>query len=156
MIGPFVHAGVQVGALLYSADATPYGPLVRLAAITGARQGELLRARWGDIDWQTTTLSIRGTKTEGSFRRIDLGDLGIALLKEHHASELEKRLKLGPGVTCGNPDATVFTNVVGRPMDAVGLKRTWKRIIKNAGVGHFRFHDLRHAVATIFWLLARR
>ena len=33
-------------------------------------------------------------------------------------------------------------------MDAGGLKRTWKRIVKNAGVGHFRFHDLRHAVAT--------
>ena len=26
--------------------------------------------------------------------------------------------------------------------------RTWKRIIRDAGVGHVRFHDLRHASAT--------
>ena len=35
-----------------------------------------------------------------------------------------------------------------KPMDAGGLKRSWKRIVKNAGVGHFRFLDLRHAAAT--------
>jgi integrase len=33
-------------------------------------------------------------------------------------------------------------------VDAGGLKRTWKRIVKNAGTGQFRFHDLLHAVAT--------
>ncbi len=33
-------------------------------------------------------------------------------------------------------------------MDAGGLKRTWKRIVKKADVGHVRFHDLRHASAT--------
>jgi hypothetical protein len=27
-------------------------------------------------------------------------------------------------------------------MDAGGLKRAWKRIIRDAGVGHVRFHDL--------------
>ena len=33
-------------------------------------------------------------------------------------------------------------------MDAGGLKGTWKRIIRHAGVGHVRFHDLRHAGTT--------
>jgi integrase len=33
-------------------------------------------------------------------------------------------------------------------MDASGLKRTWRRIIRDAGVGNVRFHDLRHASAT--------
>jgi integrase len=122
--------------------------VVRLAALTEARQGELLRSSWSDVDWAFASLTIRGTKTEGSFRKIVLGDLGIALLKEHRRKELEKCLKLGPGATCGDDGATVFTNLVGRQMDAGGLKRTWKRIVKNAVVGHFRFHDLRHAVAT--------
>ena len=34
----------QLTALLEAADETPYGPVARLAALTGARQGELLRA----------------------------------------------------------------------------------------------------------------
>ena len=111
-------------------------------------RGELLRVDWKDVNWETQTFTLRGTKTRGSFRKIDLGQLGISLLKEHRREELEKRLKLGPGVPCGDDEATIFTNLVGNPMDAGGLKRTWKRIVKNAEVGHFRFHDLRHAVAT--------
>ena len=43
---------------------------------------------------------------------------------------------------------SAFTNQVGKPMDAGGLKRTWKRVIRDANVGHVRFHDLRHASAT--------
>ncbi len=70
------------------------------------------------------------------------------LLLSHRLAEREKRLSLGPGANCGANDATIFTNLVGKPMDAAGLKRTWKRILKNAGVGHVRFHDLRHASAT--------
>ena len=104
------------------------------------------------MNWDAETLTIRGTKTSGQFRKIDLGELGIALLKEHRKNEREKRLKLGPGATGGDDDATIFTNLVGKPMDAGGLKRTWKRIVRNANVGHFRFHDLRHAAAT--YLLA--
>lgn len=33
-------------------------------------------------------------------------------------------------------------------MDAGGLKRTWRRVIRDAEVGHVRFHDLRHCSAT--------
>ena len=143
---------VSVSALLQVADRTPYGVVGRLAALTAARQGEVLRFKWRDIDWEARTLVVRGTKTKGSLRRIDLSEEAIQLLREHHRSELEKLLKLGPGATCGDGEATVFTNIVGKPMDAGGLKRTWKRIIRDAKVGHVRFRDLRHAAAT--YLLA--
>ena len=45
-------------------------------------------------------------------------------------------------------DIDLSLEFVGKPMDAGGLKRTWKRIIRDAGVGHVRFHDLRHVSAT--------
>jgi integrase len=134
--------------LLGVADATPYGPVARLARLTGARQGELLRLYWYDVDWQYERLSVPGTKTQASARMIDLGPLAIELLQAHRLSEREKRLMLGPGAACGRDEDTVFTNMVGKPMDAGGLKRTWRRIIRDAKVGHVRFHDLRHASAT--------
>ena len=103
---------------------------------------------WRGVDWENQRLTIPGTKTKGSARVVDLGDAAVSLLRRHRAAEREKALKLGPGVTCGQDETTIFTNLVGRPMDAGGLKRTWKRIVKNADVGHVRFHDLRHASAT--------
>jgi integrase len=79
---------------------------------------------------------------------VDLGDMTIELLRRQRQEERAKRLMLGPGATCGADDATMFTNQVGKSIDAGGLKRTWKRIVRDAGVGHIRFHDLRHASAT--------
>jgi len=138
----------ELQKLLEVADLTPYGPVARLAALTGARQGELLTLKWRDVDWTEQRLTVRGTKTVASARVVDLGETAIAGLHAQRQAEKEKRLALGPCADCGSDDATIFTNQVGKPMDAGGLKRTWKRVIRDAKVGHIRFHDLRHASAT--------
>ncbi len=145
---PYTPTPEELERLLTVADATSYGPVARLAALTGARQGEVLSLSWRDIDWQEQRLTVHGTKTQASARVVDLGPLAIDLLARHRKAEKAKRLALGPGTDCGADDATIFTNLVGKPMDAGGLKRTWKRIIRDAKVGHVRFHDLRHASAT--------
>jgi integrase len=138
----------ELDRLFVVADATQYGPLVRLAALSGARQGELLHLQWRDVDWQERRLTIPGTKTAASSRVLDVGPVGMALLSRCRSAERAKRLQLGPGATCGSDDATIFTNFVGRAADAGGLKRSWRRIVRDAAVGHVRFHDLRHASAT--------
>ncbi len=138
----------ELARLFATADSTPYGPLVRIAALTGARQGELLGLRWRDVDWEERRLTVRGTKTTASARVVDLGANVMTLLSKCRSAEREKRLQLGPGAMCGSDDAPIFTNLVGRRVDAGGLKRTWRRIVRDAAVGHVRFHDLRHASAT--------
>lgn len=47
-MNPFTDAGVQVRNYV----------LAKLTALTGARGGEILNARTGDIDWESRTLSI--------------------------------------------------------------------------------------------------
>ena len=47
---PRMPTSEELRCLLDVADRTPYGPVARLAALTGARQGELLRLRWRDVD----------------------------------------------------------------------------------------------------------
>lgn len=145
---PHMPTPEELHKLINVADQTPYGPVARLAALTGARQGELLTLKWRDVDWTEQRLTVSGTKTVASARIVDLGDSAIAGLRAQRQAEKEKRLALGPGANCGSDDATIFTNAVGKPMDAGGLKRTWKRILRDAEVGHVRFHDLRHASAT--------
>jgi integrase len=145
---PHIPNMAQLETLLRVADGTPYGPVARMAALTGARQGELLRLRWRDVDWQEARLGVPGTKTRASARTIDLGPMAVELLRSQRSAEREKKLLLGPEANCAGDDATIFTNLVGKPMDAGGLKRSWKRIVRDAHVGHVRFHDLRHCMAT--------
>jgi integrase len=45
-----------------------YRPVVVTAVNTGCRQGELLRMKWPDIDWDAGILTIRETKAGGSCR----------------------------------------------------------------------------------------
>ncbi len=144
---PHTPTPEELERLFTVADGTPYGVVVRLAALTGARQGELLRLRWRHVDWDELRVTVPGTKTAGSARVVDIGPDTMDLLSKQRTAEKEKRLALGPGAQCGRDEETIFTNVVGKPVDAGGLKRTWRRIVRDAGVG-VRFHDLRHASAT--------
>jgi site-specific recombinase XerD len=44
----------------------------------------------------------------------------------------------------------VFTNEIGRPIDAAALTRlSFKPLLKCAGLPPMRFHDLRHSAATL-------
>ena len=70
--------------------------LLLLAALTGARRGELCALRWSDVEWQDGTLRIarsvyevvgggwaeKATKTHRA-RRIGIDDLGLAILRRH-------------------------------------------------------------------------
>ncbi len=42
----------------------------------------------------------------------------------------------------------VFTTGLGTPLDAATVTRAFQRALKQAGLPHRRFHDLRHSAAT--------
>jgi integrase len=145
---PHIPTDSELAAILTAADETQYGLITRLAVLTGARQGELLALCWNHVNWDQMLLTVPGTKTKGSARVIDFGDEVFSLLRHHRTTEREKALMLGPGANSGQDAAPIFTNQVGNRMDAGGLKRTWKRILKTANVTSVRFHDMRHVSAT--------
>lgn len=96
--------------------------LIRLAAATGARRGELLALRWSDVDLDTGQVMIlrarvavagsvveKNTKAENN-RPLALDDRTIAVLRAHRVREAEKALK------CGVPldnDAPLLTGLPG-------------------------------------------
>ena len=43
----------------------------------------------------------------------------------------------------------VFTTRVGTPIDGISVTRRFQRILRRAGLPHQRFHDLRHACASL-------
>ena len=106
-----------------------YQPIVIMALHSGCRQGELLRLKWSDVDWNAGILTIRETKTGGS-RRLPMNSTVQALL-----SNMLKSSDVGP-------QDRIF------PLDARYLRRAFDKAVSASGLAPFRFHDLRHSFAS--------
>jgi len=150
----------QVSTLLEAADATSIGSLARIAVMTGMRRGELLGLRWADVDLavgvarvQQTAQRITGRgwvfrppKTSMSRRAIALSPSTVELLRRHRREQIEARLLAGSAYQDRD---LVFASAIGTPLEPGTIARTWARVLDVAGVGHVRWHDLRHAHATL-------
>ena len=133
--------------------------LLLLAALTGARRGELCALRWSDVDWRAGTLHVarsvyetagggwaeKGTKTHQG-RRIGLDELGLAILRRHRASVDELADELGVTVA---PDAFMFSRSPAglEPIRPDVLSKFTRRVADKAGVTT-HLHALRHFSAT--------
>jgi integrase len=114
--------------LLGSARGHLYTMLVA-ALDTGMRRGELTSQRWEDVDFTQKVLFVTHSKTpEGESREIPLSSRLFTLLSAKRQTE---------GLVVKFRD---------RPVRII--KTTWKTVLRNAGVRHVRFHDLRHTFNT--------
>ena len=68
------------------------------------------------------------------------------MLREHRHKQLEECMLVGPAY---NDSGLVFATPVGTAIDPSNVRRTWMRITKAVHVGRLRFHDLRHAHASL-------
>lgn len=148
--------------VLASEDTSLYIPVV-LAVATGMRRGEILGLRWRAVDLDQGLVRVVSTlqrhrhgvdigepKTQRGRRTIVLPSFAIEVLRRHRKAQAAKRLRLGE---VWRDEDFVATNGVGGPMDPGEVTRGFKRLARSAGAEGVRFHDLRHAYATM--LLAR-
>jgi integrase len=118
--------------------------LVRVAAYTGLRQGELRALRWRDVGAGVITVSRAlsagvesGTKG-GRVRHVPLVP---------QAAEALERLRGRGDFTA--PDELVFCTWRGRALDPSALVARFKRARDAAGLRPLRFHDLRHTYGSL-------
>ncbi len=148
-------------AILDAVVGTDLEVAVSLALWTGLRQGELLGLRWRDIDlaarrlrvemtlqYRTREFFLEPTKTLKSRRTIGLPAPAAQMLAQRRQQQLEQRLLVGPEWN-SQFDSLVFTNPFGRPLDGRYLTVRFQKLVERAGLGPIRFHDLRHAAATL-------
>ena len=147
----------QVATFLDSVATDRLGPLYKTAIGLGLRQGELLGLRWSDVNLDAGTLTVRHKrnsrtgalaepKTERSRRTLRLGGQLATALREHRRRQLEERLAAGRHWHDGD---YVFTTPTGQSLDASNLTHRFHVALAAAGLPHQRFHDLRHACATL-------
>jgi integrase len=67
-------------------------------------------------------------------------------LKLHRDQQQHEREAAG---TTWQRSGHVFTTPQGRTIGPANLTRTCKTLLRKAGLGRIRFHDLRHSTATL-------
>jgi integrase len=152
----------EARAFLESINATGerFEALYVLAITTGLRRGELLGLRWDDADLEQGTLrvgrslvreggryTLGETKTKRGRRRVNLTPRTVNALKAHRKRQLEERVRLA-GLY--EDQDLIFATSAGTPIQPENLvKRSFKPLLKKAGLPEIRFHDLRHTCATL-------
>ncbi len=130
-----------------------FDALYVLAVTTGLRRGEPLGLRWDDTNLDRGTLRVGGrhviveTKTRSGRRRINLTLRTVAALKAHRKKQLEQRVGLAAFYEY---HGLIFSSGNGTPHNPENLvKRSFKPLLKKAGLPEIRFHDLQHTCATL-------
>ncbi len=140
----------HIHAYLDAANARGLLPMFYLELVSGLRKGELTALQWSDLDeadctvsvskqasWDTDgNLVLTRPKTGNSIRTVSIPQEAVELLKQEHAKHPDNPWMFPSGRTgeMYHPDSVVTLH---------------KRILKDAGLDHIRFHDLRHTFATL-------
>ena len=139
----------SIGAYLKAAEERGVLPMFYLELTTGLRKGELVALLWSDLDVENRTIDvtkqagrnadneivITRPKTETSIRRISIPQEAVDRLIQEHEKHPDNPYMF-PSPKTGemyHPDSVVNIH---------------KKILKDAGLEHIRFHDLRHTFAT--------
>ncbi|MDH4378372.1 MAG: site-specific integrase [Vampirovibrionales bacterium] len=109
-------------------------PVVLLSINTGLRRGEVFGLKWSDIDFKLRSLTVAGTIAKsGKTRHVPLNDEAWEALDQwRKQSSLSSQL--------------VFQRQVGQSFHDV--RSSWSKVLKDAKITGFRWHDLRHTFAS--------
>ncbi|WP_418533903.1 tyrosine-type recombinase/integrase, partial [Gallintestinimicrobium sp.] len=135
----------QIKSYLTAAEQRGVLPMFYLELISGLRKGELVVLQWTDLDIENKTISvskqagrnsagepdITRPKTENSIRKISIPQDAVELLIAEHQKHPNNPWMF-PSPKTGemyHPDSVVNIH---------------KKLLKDAGLEHLRFHDLRH------------
>lgn len=113
-------------------DCPEHLPELDIALHCGMRQGEQYKLLWSDVDLDGPRARLRKTKNK-STRYAPLN----ALAREALHQLLEDAEK---------DQQNLFMSERGRPLKKP--RYWWDRVIKEAGIEDFRWHDLRHTFAS--------
>jgi len=149
----------HIPRFLVAIRSHPYYIPFYTAFATGNRPSELLGLTWQNVNLDEGFISVTQTllkrsgllkliepKTAYSRRRITLPATLVRILREHRrAREVE-------GQETGRPleeSDFVFGHPGNRPLDPSTINHAFTRMLREAGIPHIRFYDLRHTHATL-------
>lgn len=140
---------------LVAASADNYhgwGDVVKFAACTASRIGEVSGCRVGDIDTESWIWTVRRQTTCSSTGFLDKGTKGNRARYVPIIEEIQELVAKRVAARRDNPDARLFTGPLGGRISTGGLHRAthWDEVVAVLGYGHLVRHTLRHTGLTWF------
>ena len=130
---------------LDAAERLGYLPMFMLALTTGLRQSELIALKWSDLDIESRTLTIAENRAVVRRELVEYGsqtrsirltpEVVDLLIMEHSKHPSSPLMFMHPATQ--------------RPYSPQMVRRMHNEIIKEAGLDHIRFTDLRHTCAVL-------
>ena len=123
-------------------------------ARTGARIGEALGLKWGDIDFNSRFINLKRSLSRGKIttlkgKRERRVDMSLQLAENLQAHRLKCKLK-GLALVMGDEPEYVFTDTKGGHVDLNNWRRrVFNKALAKAKLRKIRIHDLRHTYATL-------
>ena len=152
----------QIRFLIEATKGTRLEIPVALTAVTGLRPSELLALRWRFTDLakralfvaeslehsrdKTQRLRFKGPKSRNSRRVIPLAPEFIKQPRTHKAQQDAEKAQSGKAYSDND---LVFPNPGGEPWPPDSFSAQFAKLAKTVGMRGFRFHDLRHAFASL-------
>ena len=151
--------GPEVRRIFKVADEGPYGVMIRFAANTGCRRGEVLALKWSDCNLDQGSALIRRAlqrqkgvglvftlpKSKKSRRSVALNSSTVDMLRVHQGDQLLEAATLGNAY---DDQGLVFPGPFGRPLGPETLTHNFKLMARKANLPDVRLHDLRHFSVT--------
>ena len=160
----------EQAAILEACKKERLGFAIELDFMTGLRIGEICALKWSDFDFAEKIFDVRrtlqriqkktsdigeksaktqivegDTKTKNGKRVIPITDVMYHKLMQHRSRQNFEKLRLGKGYA---DHGYVFANEFGYAVEPSYLRDVYERILKSAGVSHYKFHTIRHTFAT--------
>ena len=130
---------------LDAAERLGYLPMFMLALTTGLRQSELIALKWSDLDIESRTLTIAENRAVVRRELVEYGsqtrsirltpEVVDLLIMEHSKHPSSPLMFMHPATQ--------------RPYSPQMVRRMHDEIIKEAGIDHIRYVDLRHTCAIL-------
>ena len=130
---------------LDAAERLGYLPMFMLALTTGLRQSELIALKWSDLDIENWTLTIAENRAVVRRELVEYGsqtrsirltpEVVDLLIMEHSKHPSSPLMFMHPATQ--------------RPYSPQMVRRMHDEIIKEAGIDHIRYVDLRHTCAIL-------
>lgn len=153
------YSAKEIHRLFQVIDGHKLELIIKLAAFYGFRRSEVLGLRWKSISFETSTITVNHTfqricndegiydvfrdkvKRDASFRTLPMPDGIRNMIMDYRTERYSKELPL--------PDAYLFLGRNGNVIKPDYVSSAFHQILKENGLRHIRFHDLRHSSAGI-------
>jgi len=158
---PAVVDRALAARLLQVTEGTRFELPVALAISTGMRRGEILGLRWADLGADLSVAHVNRSlqvvagalvfeepKTRRSRRAVALPAFVGPYLERQRLAQRGRRAE----APAWSDLDVVYDRGDGRPVNPGTLSAGWHGFCRKSGLPHVRFHDLRHAHATLMLL----